>query len=185
MSKRGHCTVEGAGSSKVIIQIEHIDENTPSSKKSKPRKDVNKRRKAAPKTMEFQVNGLPKSHAEHDFLQNETPEPRCDEVEDTNDPFGNWLQDFDEVAHTNQPPAEKTAGTNKASQRKTPNHVLREWKALHCDSYVQVMYELISIVVFFAWDSIGSATLAYYLRIAFSRLTAPKSGMELAGWMPH
>ncbi|KAG8727694.1 hypothetical protein FRC10_005755, partial [Ceratobasidium sp. 414] len=118
MSKRSHCTIEGAGSSKVIIQVEHIDENTPSSKKLKPRKDVNKRRKAAPKTMEFQVNGLPKSHAEHDCLQSETPETKCDAVEDTNGPFENWLQDFDEVAHTNQPLVDKTDGTNTTSRRK-------------------------------------------------------------------
>ncbi|KAG9085203.1 hypothetical protein FRC06_003703 [Ceratobasidium sp. 370] len=117
MSKRSHCTIEGAGSSKVLIEIEHIDENTPSSKKPKPRKVNNKHRKAAPKTMEFQVNGLPKSHAEHDFLQNETPEPKCDAVEDANDLLEHWLQDFDEVAHTNQPPADKTNG-NKTSQRK-------------------------------------------------------------------
>ncbi|KAG8780460.1 hypothetical protein FRC12_023009 [Ceratobasidium sp. 428] len=150
-SKRTHCTVEGAGSSRVVVEIEHINEASSSSlsKNSKPRREGNKRRKAAPKTIEFQVNGSLRSHAEDNVLlskESEGLESMLPAVEDLVDPFASWMKDYEDVAHATDPvepvePVNQTDQASKTSQQKTPNYYLRQWKALHCNSYVQAMYD--------------------------------------------
>ncbi|KAG9086030.1 hypothetical protein FRC07_013219, partial [Ceratobasidium sp. 392] len=99
-SKRGRCTVEGAGWSGVMVEVEHIDENTPSSKKSKAPQNSNRGRKPAPKTIEFQVKGSLKSHAKQHALQTGNPvdsESR-NEAGEPDDWFESWMQDFNDVA---------------------------------------------------------------------------------------
>ncbi|KAG8704174.1 hypothetical protein FRC09_003713 [Ceratobasidium sp. 395] len=127
-SKRNHCTVEGAGSSKVTIEIEHLDENTPTSKKSKTRKDVSRRRKAVPKTIEFEVNGTLKTHTQQPIVPTEVSanaESKNQAEDKANDLFGEWMVDFEGVAHASDPlqPQEKT---EKSSKRK-PAHRPEVW----------------------------------------------------------
>ncbi|KAG8697453.1 hypothetical protein FRC08_006518 [Ceratobasidium sp. 394] len=145
-TKRSLFATEGAGPSRVVVQIEHIDENTPSLKKPRARKDVNRRRKPAPKTIEFQLKGSLNSPAQQYPWQAETPidSGSNDQTEqDEDDLFANWREDLNDVAQAAQSvePGDETGETGKTSERKTPNFILRQWKALFCDSYVQAMYD--------------------------------------------
>ncbi|KAG8717631.1 hypothetical protein FRC08_007075 [Ceratobasidium sp. 394] len=122
-AKRSLFTTDGAGPSRVVVQIEHIDENSPSSKKPRARKDVNQRRKPAPKTIEFQLNGSLNSPAPQYPWQTATPTNlgSTDQTEKEEDnPFENWRDDFNDVAQATQSvePVDETDETDKASQRK-------------------------------------------------------------------
>ncbi|KAG8776240.1 hypothetical protein FRC12_001015 [Ceratobasidium sp. 428] len=142
-SKRGHCTIEGAGSSKVTFQIEHIDENTPTSKKAKTCKDVNRRRKAVPKTIDFEVNGSLKSQTYEHTSQTKasvSAESKTQAENNADDIFTTWMDDFEALVREIEP-VQPVEETNQSSQRKTPNYYLRQWQTRHCDSYVQTMYD--------------------------------------------
>ncbi|KAG8779988.1 hypothetical protein FRC12_023613 [Ceratobasidium sp. 428] len=160
-SKRGHCTIEGAGSSRVTFQIEHIDENTPTSKKAKTRQD-NRRRKAVPKTIDFEVNGSLKSHTHEHTSQTEalvSAELNAQAKSNVDDLFTTWLDKFQALLREIEP-VQPVEETNQSSQRKvrepnskitvahdadapkkTPNYYLRQWQTRHCDSYVQTMFD--------------------------------------------
>ncbi|KAG8727769.1 hypothetical protein FRC10_005654 [Ceratobasidium sp. 414] len=162
-TKRSRFTTEGAGSSRVVVQIEHIDETTPSSKKPRAHKDVNRRRKRAPKTIEFQLNGSLNSHTQQYPWQEETPTDsgfNDQAKKDENDPLGDWREDFSDVAQATEPvePVDQTGETDKTAQRKRCM-IGRGLQQLNAATYVR-QRPTVSTAANFARDHAGFAAHA-------------------------
>ncbi|KAG8698163.1 hypothetical protein FRC08_006096 [Ceratobasidium sp. 394] len=164
-SKLAHCTVEGAGWPAVTVEIEHIGTNSRPSKKPKTPRDVNRRRKPVPKSIEFEAKSSLKSHDVQQALPNETLanlESQEAVIEEPLNVFNDWMRGLDDADQDIELDGKERADEPERSQRKvskltrntrttakntlfklmeTPNFYLREWQALFCDSYVQAMYD--------------------------------------------
>ncbi|QRV97909.1 hypothetical protein RhiJN_25928 [Ceratobasidium sp. AG-Ba] len=140
-SKHGRCSVEGVGWPAVTVEIEHISSSQPS-KKAKPSKDKGRRRKFAPKTIEFEVENVP-CEATQPFGDPTDPvgglRPPDQPTEEGDRIFSNVQNDFDnKIYHQEE---EKLNEISEKAERKTPNYYLRQWHALHSESYCQAAYD--------------------------------------------
>ncbi|QRV97096.1 hypothetical protein RhiJN_25115 [Ceratobasidium sp. AG-Ba] len=140
-SKHRRCSVEGAGWPAVTVEIEHVSSGQ-QSKKAKPLKDKGRRRKLAPKTIEFEVENVTSEGIQ--TVQNTTEtvdglrlqDQRAEAGDNT---FSNIQDDFDDrMDHQEE---DKLNGISQKAERKTPNYYLRQWHALHSDSYCQTAYD--------------------------------------------
>ncbi|KAG8719187.1 hypothetical protein FRC09_011498 [Ceratobasidium sp. 395] len=197
-SKRAHCTVEGAGSSRIVVEVEHMHKasSSPLSKGSKPHKENNKRRKAAPKIIEFQVNSPLQPHADDvdlPFQAFGSLEPEVPMAQDLGDPFANWMRDFEDAAHATDPvePMFTPVPRHQTIIFASGSHFIVTLMYKQCTigrgpprrtSAIYAKRQLsLSIAATLAQATVGFAPLACCLLIASSPHTVLKLGMVPAG----
>ncbi|KAG8689882.1 hypothetical protein FRC08_010752 [Ceratobasidium sp. 394] len=112
-SKPAHCTIEGAGWPAVAVEIEHLGASSRPSKKLKSPKDVNRRRKPVPKTIEFEAKGSLKLQNVEQSLPTEKPadlESQEGTIREPLDIFDNWMADFDDAVQAMKPDEVNSGG---------------------------------------------------------------------------
>ncbi|QRV77418.1 hypothetical protein RhiJN_05433 [Ceratobasidium sp. AG-Ba] len=140
-SKHVRCSVEGPGWPAVTVEIEHVGSDKPS-KKAKPSKDKGRRRKLPPKTIEFEVESFTNEAIRpiHDSAEQDGGLQSEDQRIEVMDSILSGGQD-DVNNKTYDQEEENLNEVSEKSNRKTPNYYLRQWHALHSESYCQAAYD--------------------------------------------
>ncbi|QRV77084.1 hypothetical protein RhiJN_05099 [Ceratobasidium sp. AG-Ba] len=126
-SKHTRCSVEGVGWPAVTVEIEHVG-NGSQSKKTKLPKDTSRRRKPAPKTIEFEV----KSYSNADSLTHCQLAERADQTQNQHaDPDDSHIDDYArQLADISD---QRQEDINKPAQKPQRKHTHRpqEWNGTY------------------------------------------------------